>query len=85
MPVTAPRGWEARADLPASRQVAKDTGTSGAAGLYRGHRAPLPVDRITQALPKLVARCNPKGFAEVAEAILTTDTRPKTSRLQGED
>jgi len=43
---------------------------------------PLPLEKITQALPKLVARLNPKGFPEVAEAIMTTDTRPKTSWLR---
>ena len=43
---------------------------------------PLPLDKITQALPKLAARLNPQGFPEAAEAILTTDTRPKTSLLR---
>jgi glutamate N-acetyltransferase/amino-acid N-acetyltransferase len=43
---------------------------------------PLPLEKITQALPKLVARLNPKGFPEAAEAIMTTDTRPKTSWLR---
>jgi glutamate N-acetyltransferase / amino-acid N-acetyltransferase len=43
---------------------------------------PLPLGKITQALPKLVARLNPKGFQEVAQAIMTTDTRPKTALLR---
>ena len=43
---------------------------------------PLPLEKLTRALPKLVARLNPKGFPEVAEAIMTTDTRPKTSWLR---
>jgi glutamate N-acetyltransferase/amino-acid N-acetyltransferase len=43
---------------------------------------PLPLEKITQALPELVARLNPKGFSEAAEAILTTDTRPKTALLR---
>ena len=43
---------------------------------------PLPLEKITQSLPKLVARLNPKGFPEAAEAIMTTDTRPKTSWLR---
>ncbi|MCX5892873.1 MAG: bifunctional ornithine acetyltransferase/N-acetylglutamate synthase, partial [Deltaproteobacteria bacterium] len=42
----------------------------------------LPLEKITKALPKLTARLNPKGFPEAAEAIMTTDTRPKTSLLR---
>jgi len=45
--------------------------------------APLPGDRITQALPQLVAGLNPDGLGEVARAIMTTDTRPKASLVQG--
>ena len=44
---------------------------------------PLPGDRITQALPQLVAGLNPDGLGEVARAIMTTDTRPKASLVQG--
>lgn len=40
---------------------------------------PLPVDLIKGALPQLTARLRPDGLAEVAEAIMTTDTRPKTA------
>ena len=43
---------------------------------------PLPLAKITQALPKLTARLNPQGFPEAAEAIMTTDTRPKTALLR---
>jgi glutamate N-acetyltransferase/amino-acid N-acetyltransferase len=43
---------------------------------------PLPLAKIKQALPKLTARLNPKGFQEVAQAIMTTDTRPKTALLR---
>jgi glutamate N-acetyltransferase / amino-acid N-acetyltransferase len=32
---------------------------------------------ITNAIPSLTARLSPNGFEDVAEAILTTDTRPK--------
>jgi glutamate N-acetyltransferase / amino-acid N-acetyltransferase len=45
--------------------------------------APLPGDRITQALPQLVAGLSPDGLGEVARAIMTTDTRPKASLVQG--
>ena len=45
--------------------------------------APLPGDRITQALPQLVAGLHPDGLGEAARAIMTTDTRPKASLVQG--
>ena len=45
---------------------------------------PLPLDRITRALPRLADRLHPQGFPEVAEAIMTTDTRPKTALLREE-
>ena len=45
--------------------------------------APLPGDRITQALPQLVAGLNPDGLGKAARAIMTTDTRPKASLVQG--
>jgi glutamate N-acetyltransferase/amino-acid N-acetyltransferase len=43
---------------------------------------PLPVEKITQALPLLVAHLRADGFDEAAQAIMTTDTRPKTARTQ---
>ena len=45
--------------------------------------APLPGDRITQALPQLVAGLHPDGLGEAARAIMTTDTRPKASLVKG--
>jgi glutamate N-acetyltransferase / amino-acid N-acetyltransferase len=45
--------------------------------------APLPGDRIIQALPDLVAGLNPDGLGEAARAIMTTDTRPKASLVKG--
>jgi glutamate N-acetyltransferase / amino-acid N-acetyltransferase len=45
--------------------------------------APLPGDRITQALPQLVAGLHPDGLGEAARAIMTTDTRPKAALEQG--
>ena len=38
----------------------------------------LPVDRILKALPELVHRLSPRGGAEAARAILTTDLKPKS-------
>jgi glutamate N-acetyltransferase/amino-acid N-acetyltransferase len=40
-----------------------------------GH--PLPMERIEGGISSLVARLSPDGFPEAAEAIMTTDTRPK--------
>jgi len=45
--------------------------------------APLPGDRIIQALPQLVAGLDPDALGEAARAIMTTDTRPKASLVQG--
>jgi glutamate N-acetyltransferase / amino-acid N-acetyltransferase len=45
--------------------------------------APLPGDRIIQALPELVAGLSPEGLPQVARAIMTTDTRPKTAVATG--
>jgi glutamate N-acetyltransferase/amino-acid N-acetyltransferase len=44
--------------------------------------APLPADRILQALPQLVAGLSPDGLPQAARAIMTTDTRPKTAAAQ---
>ena len=38
---------------------------------------PLPVAKIKDTLPELVARLDPGGLPQVAQAIMTTDTRPK--------
>lgn len=43
---------------------------------------PLPVDKIIAALPTALADCRADGWAEAAEGILTTDTRPKASSRQ---
>ncbi|MEJ5329801.1 MAG: bifunctional glutamate N-acetyltransferase/amino-acid acetyltransferase ArgJ [Desulfobaccales bacterium] len=41
---------------------------------------PLPVEKIVLAVPLLVAHLRPDGFGEAAQAIMTTDTRPKSAR-----
>lgn len=38
---------------------------------------PLPVDIISTALPAACRQLNPDGWADAAQGILTTDTRPK--------
>jgi len=42
----------------------------------------LPIDRITAAVPTLVARLSVAGGDQAAQAILTTDLRPKTVARQ---
>jgi glutamate N-acetyltransferase/amino-acid N-acetyltransferase len=43
---------------------------------------PLPMDRIRVAMPKLVKSLSPQGGRAAAEAIMTTDTRPKEAALR---
>jgi glutamate N-acetyltransferase/amino-acid N-acetyltransferase len=43
--------------------------------------APLPVDRIFSRVPELVAGLDEKKALDVAKAMMTTDTRPKTVLL----
>ncbi len=43
---------------------------------------PLPVDRILDALPAALNACREDGWAEAAQGILTTDTRPKGATVQ---
>ncbi|MDO8461319.1 MAG: bifunctional glutamate N-acetyltransferase/amino-acid acetyltransferase ArgJ [Deltaproteobacteria bacterium] len=44
---------------------------------------PLPVDKITKALPRLVKDLAPQRFKKAAEAILTTDQFPKVAAFEG--
>lgn len=44
----------------------------------------LPIDRITAAVPILIGRLNISGGEQAAQAILTTDLRPKTVTRQAE-
>src|ERR1700694_1923101 len=43
---------------------------------------PLPMDKIRAALPKLVKGLTPQGGRSAAEAIMTTDTRPKEAAVR---
>src|SRR5205823_13134639 len=45
---------------------------------------PLPMDKIRTAIPKLVKSLSPQGGRAAAEAIMTTDTRPKEAALRVE-
>ncbi|HEU5322525.1 MAG TPA: bifunctional ornithine acetyltransferase/N-acetylglutamate synthase, partial [Methylomirabilota bacterium] len=60
-------------------------------GIHPGHvlvastgviGVPLPMDRIRAAVPRLVKALSPQGGRAAAEAILTTDTRPKEAALR---
>lgn len=44
---------------------------------------PLPIDRIKTGIPALVAGLHTEGGAAAAQAILTTDLRPKTTEVRG--
>lgn len=46
--------------------------------------APLPMDKIRGAVPRLVKALSPQGSRAAAEAIMTTDTRPKEAALRVE-
>jgi glutamate N-acetyltransferase/amino-acid N-acetyltransferase len=43
---------------------------------------PLPMDKVRAALPKLVKGLSPQGGRSAAEAIMTTDTRPKEAAVR---
>ncbi len=45
---------------------------------------PLPMDKVRTAMPKLVKSLSPQGGRAAAEAIMTTDTRPKEAALRVE-
>jgi glutamate N-acetyltransferase/amino-acid N-acetyltransferase len=59
--------------IPARHVLIASTGVIG---------VPLPMDKIRAALPKLVKSLSPQGGRAAAEAILTTDTRPKEAALR---
>ncbi len=44
---------------------------------------PLPMDRMSSRIPELISRLDGRSFVDVAAAIMTTDTVPKTVLLQG--
>ena len=44
---------------------------------------PLPVDRMAPRIPELIAGLDSGSFMDVAAAIMTTDTVPKTVRVHG--
>src|SRR5256885_8641379 len=59
---------EQAAGLPARTALGLSTGVIG---------VPLPVDKVTAGLQDAAARLSATGGVEAAQAIMTTDTRPK--------
>jgi glutamate N-acetyltransferase / amino-acid N-acetyltransferase len=45
--------------------------------------APLNLDLISQAMPTLVETLSPRGLSAAVQAIMTTDSFPKTARVKG--
>ena len=61
--------------IPAGHVLVAATGVIG---------IPLPMDKIRAALPNLVKSLSPQGGRAAAEAIMTTDTRPKEAAVRVE-
>jgi len=80
---TGPQGRQDARDL--TGEVARLLGISEAAVLPASTGVigqPLPAERMKAALPDLVNHLRPEGLPEVAIAIMTTDTRPKTAIIR---
>ena len=45
--------------------------------------APFPIHKVTTAIPELVGSLDAGGIPDLARAIMTTDTRPKTGLREG--
>jgi glutamate N-acetyltransferase/amino-acid N-acetyltransferase len=60
--------------LSAQQVVVLSTGVIG---------APLPIDRVTAGIAAAAGALSEEGGADAADAILTTDTKPKTAVAQG--
>lgn len=65
----------AKLGLEAGEVVVASTGVIG---------VPLPLEKVKAGIEKAVAALSPEGGSLAAEAILTTDTRPKEFALVGE-
>jgi len=61
--------------IAADQVLAASTGVIG---------APFPIDTVESVVPDLVDHLNETGTDDLARAIMTTDTRPKTGSRQGE-
>src|SRR4029077_6337830 len=61
--------------IPAGHVLVAATGVIG---------IPLPMDKIRAAMPNLVKSLSPQGGGAAAEAIMTTDTKPKEAAVRVE-
>jgi glutamate N-acetyltransferase / amino-acid N-acetyltransferase len=61
--------------IPAGHVLVAATGVIG---------VPLPMDKIRAAMPNLVKSLSPQGGRAAAEAIMTTDTKPKEAAVRVE-
>ncbi|MEE9543034.1 MAG: bifunctional glutamate N-acetyltransferase/amino-acid acetyltransferase ArgJ [Thermodesulfobacteriota bacterium] len=64
---------EAGLGLKAGSILSASTGSIG---------SPFPIDKIIRRVPALVDSLSSKGFADFAEAIMTTDAYPKSAKLK---
>ncbi len=60
-------------DLPAEQVLVASTGVIG---------EPLPLQKVTAAVPALLGALKPDGLMELAEAMMTTDTIPKVAAVK---
>jgi len=67
------RAAEEAAGLPPRTALVLSTGVIG---------VPLPLDRVVAGLREAAGRLSPSGGPDVARAIMTTDTRPKTCAVR---
>ena len=61
-------------NLPDDQVLVASTGVIG---------VPFPIQTVETAMPALVDGLNPSGISDLARAIMTTDTRPKTGAREG--
>ena len=61
-------------NIPEDHVLVASTGVIG---------APFPIEKVESAMPALVEKLDPGGIPDLARAIMTTDTRPKTGARQG--
>ncbi len=81
---TGVRGQEDARELTAAVAHAVDTDPELVIPMSTGVIGnPLPMERMLPRVPELVNRLGSDSFMDVARAIMTTDTRPKTVFLEG--
>lgn len=61
-------------NLPDDQVLVASTGVIG---------APFPIHKVEAAMPALAGGLSPNGLPDLARAIMTTDTRPKTGAREG--